>query len=152
MAVFLGHGEKGVLLNPDDAGANVFYSGALSNVGRGKEALERVETALRLNPIPPPFYLSTLGRAYLIEGRIAEAIGAYRQAVERLPDYLPAQLGLILAYMEAGREEEGRAQAHHVLRINTTFSSSSDSWVVRQSDEVLRERIISLFRKAGLPE
>ena len=114
--------------------------------------MERIAIALRLNPLPPHWYLHALGSAYRMVGRFEEAIGAYRQALERLPDYLTSRLGLTLAYMEAGREEEGRAQANHVLRINPGFSLSSDSNVVRYKEPARRERIISLLRKAGLPE
>ena len=60
--------------------------------------------------------------------------------------------GLTISCMLAGMEEEGRAQALHMLRIDPGFSSSSHNLVTAYKDQTERELYISLFRKAGLPE
>ncbi|MCZ6558953.1 MAG: tetratricopeptide repeat protein [SAR324 cluster bacterium] len=146
------HGQRALALNPDDADSTTNFASVLARVGRGVEALDRMETALRLNPFPPYFYLRVLGIVYRSLGRFEEAIEVYRKCVEHLPDYFVAQIGLTLAYMDAEREEEGRAQAHHILRINPSFSSSSNPYLVQYKDLVQREQFVTLLRKAGLPE
>ncbi len=54
--------------------------------------------------------------------------------------------------METGKENEGRAQARQVLRIDTGYSASSSYYVLQVKDPAIRERYIALLRKAGLPE
>ncbi len=146
------HGELAVTLNPDSADSNMYFSSALQGVGRGEEAMERIAIAMRLNPFPSDLYLRFLGSALLSVGRFEEAIAAYCRCVEGLPDYYNARIGLTLAYMEAGREEEAQVQARHVLRINQDFSSSSSQFVTSYKDPATRERYIALLRNAGLPE
>jgi adenylate cyclase len=146
------YGERGFNLNPDDSDANGVLAYILGNVGRPEEALQRMESAMRLNPFPQGFYLGNLGGIYRSLGRIQDAIATFRICLERIPDHFPAQIGLTLAYMEAGREEEGRAQARHVLRIAPGFSSSSDTYLVQYKDPEERKRLAALLRKAGLPE
>ena len=148
----LEYGKQAVALNPDDCDSNAIFSLALNRTGRGEEALERIETALRLNPIPPYWYLRHLGGAYRAAGRFDDAIAVFRKCVERNPNDFPAHFGLTTSYMLAGMEEEGRAQASHMLRINPGYSSSSHSLVVSYKYQTERERYISLLRKAGLPE
>ena len=78
--------NQALALNPDDCDSNMRLSQILSRVGRGEEALERIETALRLNPIPPYPHLRALGAAYRSLGRFQEAVAVFRKCVERLPN------------------------------------------------------------------
>ena len=55
-------------------------------------------------------------------GRYEEAIAAYKRALTRNPNLLPAHLDLAVIYSELGREEEARAEAAEVLRINPKYS------------------------------
>jgi len=148
----LEYGERGVNLNPDDADSNAVFAGLLVRAGRGEDALERIEIALLLNPLPPNWYLNVLGGAYRSLERFEEAIAVFRECVERSADEMGANFGLTLSYMLAGREKEGRAQARHVLRINPDFSSSSEPYVTSYRDPATRERYATLLRKAGLPD
>ena len=74
------------------------------------------------------------------------------KCVKRNPKDFNSHFGLTTSYMFADREEEGRAQARHMLRIDPSFSSSSHRLVKIYKDHTERERYISLLRKAGLPE
>ena len=148
----MAHGERAEDLNPDDADAKAVYSGTLACVGRGADALERIETALRLSPFPPSWYMIRLAVAYLSLGRFEEAIAAYLVCLRDITNWGSAHLGLTLAYMELGREEEGRAQARQLLRILPNFSSSLHPRVTSFADPATRERYTALLVKAGLPE
>ena len=96
--------------------------------------------------------MRTLGAAYRSVGRFEDAVAVFQKCVERLPNDFPSHFGLTISYMLAGMEEEGRTQARHMLRINPGFSSSSNNLVTSYNVETERERYITLFRKAGLPE
>jgi adenylate cyclase len=146
------HGQQAVALNPDSADSYLFFSGALQCVGRGEEAMDQIETALRLNPYPPVLYLRFLGGALLSVGRFEEAIAAFRKCLAGVPNMGNANIGLTLAFMEAGEEENARAQALQLLRIRPEFSASASPFVNSYKNPDTRERYISLLRKAGLPE
>jgi tetratricopeptide (TPR) repeat protein len=146
------HGEQAVALNPDSADANMFFCGGLLSVGRGAEALERIEVALRLNPFPSDLYLRFLGDALLAVGRIDDAIAVLCRCVANIPGLTNAQIALTLAYMAAGRIDEGKAQAEEVLRFLPDFSSSSNSYVRGHKDLETRRRLTDQLLGAGLPE
>ena len=148
----LEHGQQAVSLNPDSADSNASFSGGLASAGRGAEAMERIEVALRLNPYPPALYLRYLGGAFMSLGRFGEAIAALRRCVAVVPNMITAQIGLTLAYMEAGQEEEGKAQATQVLRILPEFSSSANPIVNSYKNPATRKRYVNLLSMAGLPE
>src|SRR5262245_14555956 len=54
---------------------------------------------MRLNPRSPPFYLTTLGWAYRMTGRYAEAINTLKEAVRQNPNHLGAHLQLAFSYL-----------------------------------------------------
>jgi tetratricopeptide (TPR) repeat protein len=60
--------------------------------------------------------------AYFRIGRVEEAIGAFKRVLTRNPDFLPTYLALAMSYMVLGREEESRAEAAEILRLNPQFS------------------------------
>jgi adenylate cyclase len=53
----IAEGERAIALDPNDADRYASQAEALNSVGRSKDALRRIEQAMRLNPRYPPFYL-----------------------------------------------------------------------------------------------
>ena len=51
------------------------------------KAISSLQTALRLNPYPPPYYYGHLGNAYRHTGRYDEAIPAYKKAIQISPNF-----------------------------------------------------------------
>jgi predicted CXXCH cytochrome family protein len=71
-----------------------------------KEGIARLEQALRrLTPTGPEFYFD-LAQAYLSEGRQADAIRLYREALRHAPDFVPALRSLGAALTREGQPEE----------------------------------------------
>jgi tetratricopeptide (TPR) repeat protein len=119
-------------------------------VGRREEAIPLFREALRLNPKPPNVYYRHFGVALRDSGQYDEAIAVARRAIEREPNDLVAYLCLASSYGLAGRDEEARAAAKEVLRINPTFSLERLTQTTPHKDPVVRERFIDALRKAGL--
>jgi len=46
----------------------------------------------------------------------------YKKAIERAPNFLPAHSQLVATYIYLAREDEARAEAEEVLKINPKFS------------------------------
>jgi len=66
--------------SPMDADAHWRYGAALAQLGHDEEAIQEVQTAIRINPRYALYYI-TLGRIYEREGRKAEAISNFQKAL-----------------------------------------------------------------------
>ena len=126
-------------------------AGPQSKIGRLEEAITSFEKAVRLNPIPPGWYLRNLARCYRMIGRYEDSISTYKAALDRSPDDLYAQAGLTATYSVAGRLNEARAQAAEVLRVQPKFSSERYAKTFPFRDKTETDWLIAALRKAGLP-
>ncbi len=139
-------------LSPNSAHVNIWTAFVLSFCGRAEEAIVWARRALRLCPVCPAFFLVVLGRAYLIYGRHEEAIAAYKGALARDAESVPARAGLARTYVQSGREEEARAVAREILKIDPRFSLRDVQGRLPYKDQALRDAAIADLRQAGLPE
>jgi adenylate cyclase len=87
-----------------------------------------------------------------VTGRLAEAVSAYKKAIQREPNNLFAHINLAGTYSLLGLEKEARAEAAEVLRLNPKFSLDFWARVSGFRDRTETEKIIAALRKAGLPE
>src|SRR5712692_1224471 len=142
--------EKAIALDPNYAEAYVTLADMLCFAGQPEPAVGLVEQAMRLNPRYPPYYLWSLGHAYRLLGRSEEAITALRNLVMQNPDHLTAHVLLAATYSEVGREEEARAEAAEILRINPNYSLALVQERVPYKDSALCDRQLTALRKAGL--
>jgi adenylate cyclase len=143
------HGKRAVELDPNGAEANLWYGGALLFASRPKEAIPQFQKVLRLNPNASTWALIFLGHALRNAGRPEEAVSAYKKALKRAPDHLVGHIALVVTYTVMGREEEARAEAQEVLRINPKFSLSK--WKKRAlnfKDPAENDMIINAMNKA----
>ncbi|MDP6350799.1 MAG: adenylate/guanylate cyclase domain-containing protein [Alphaproteobacteria bacterium] len=126
--------EKGVALHPNDSLCIALLGMYSSMAGRPEKALALVEQALSLNPHPPPWYFQALGYAYLFSGRTGDAISSLRQCVEQIPEFLPARVGLVFAFLMNGQEAEAEAQVRDIIRISPNFDFGK--YAVRRSPDI----------------
>ncbi|MFO8164073.1 MAG: tetratricopeptide repeat protein, partial [Desulfatiglandales bacterium] len=144
--------EKAVTLNPNAADARCFFGIILHYNGRHDEAIQAITKAIRLNPFPPNWYFMNLGRAYSHAGQYEEAIAALQKALQMSPDNLPALTHLAATYSLSGREQEARAEAAEILRVNPKFSLQYFAKTTPHKNPADKELVINALRKAGLPE
>jgi adenylate cyclase len=88
--------------------------------------------------------------SYYQTGRYEEAIVTSKRATAFNPDFLFAHLTLAASYAELDREEEARAEAAEVLRINPKFSLEAWGQRVPFKDQARLERSLAALRKTGL--
>jgi tetratricopeptide (TPR) repeat protein len=144
------HAERGLALDPNSY--MVLYNGAsaLAFSGRVEESIPLFQKALRLNPFPPAMFFSRMSVVYNQAGRFAEAVEQAKKAVERDPKNFTTYLSLAAACILAGREEEGRAAAKEVLKINPMFSVEQFAKTLPFKDKSHVQSAINTLRKAGL--
>ena len=143
------HLRRAFDLNPNDADALAMKGRLLTVHGRHEEALVCLETAVRLNPLHPTWYMAPFGIALYSLRRFAEAAQAFQRFPRRSP-WSNARLAACHAQLE--RMAEAKAAAAEVLRVQPDFSTEvfmRESVLLERAEdqELLREGLT----KAGLP-
>jgi adenylate cyclase len=146
----IAEGERGVTLMPGGATVLSYYGMSLLYGGRPEEAIPVLQKAIRLNPLGESNNFLFLGHTYRATGRFEEAISEYKKALQRASDSIHAHLGLAATYIMMGREQEARAEAAEVLRINPKFSVDSFAKRLTYKDQSVTDKYIDALRKVGL--
>ncbi|MBI5967326.1 MAG: adenylate/guanylate cyclase domain-containing protein [Deltaproteobacteria bacterium] len=146
----IAEGERAVALNPGGTDALSEYAWSLNQAGRWKEAIPLFQKAIRLNPFGKSSLYRGFGSALRNTGRFEEAVSAFKKAIQRSPNDIMSHIGLAATYSRMGREEEARAEAAEVLRINPKFSLDDYAKKLPSRDQPRRDEYINALRKAGL--
>jgi adenylate cyclase len=139
----LAQGKKAVALNPNSARAHLYLGKVHTFASRWEQSIPEYKIAIRLNPIPPGHYFWSLGLSYGATGQYDEAIKWCEKAIHMEPDDLMARIMMTAVYSWSGRDEEARAEAAEVLRIDPNFS-------LEKFAKKAGARLVSALRKAGL--
>jgi adenylate cyclase len=146
----IAEGERALALAPNSDFVHAALAFTLRYAGRPEEAIGLYKKAIRLNPIPPVWYVWGLGFSHFILGQYEEAIAEFRKALHRAPHSQFSHLILAAIYSELGREEDARAAAAEVLRINPTFSLERWAKTHMYKNQADIDRVVEALRKAGL--
>jgi adenylate cyclase len=142
-------GRHAVVLDPNNADAQLFLSITLSALGRGKESLNYIRSAIRLNPHPSTLYLMALGVSYYVLGQFEEAIEAFQRGVELSPLFPPNQAYLAITYLRLERKEEALAAWRSHLTL-TNAGPCTAFWIeetLRTAHTNALERLDQLIRR-----
>jgi adenylate cyclase len=143
-------GERAVALDPGAWSLLLNYANSLTIAGRPEEAIPLIQKAIRVNPFGPFFLYSDFGVALRDTGRFEEAVSAFKKAIQLAPDNLTPRFRLASTYIMMGREEEARAEAAEILRINPKYSVDSYAKTSPYKDPSQIEKVVAAVRKAGL--
>jgi len=142
----IAEGEKALALAPNSADVVNIYAIILTYSGRWHEAIPFYREAIRLNPKPPNNYYRHFAMALREAGQYDEAISLLKKAIGQEPNDSLAYLGLTTVYSYAGRQEEARAAAREILRLNPKFlierlpqGTHRDLAIVEHENEALRK-------------
>ena len=139
----IAEGEKAVALNPNSALAHMNLGKVLTFAYKWEKSIPEYIKAIRLNPIPPNRYLWSLGLSYGFMGQYEEAITWCEKAIHQEPNSLFAHIMMAVVYSWSGRDEDARAEAAEVLRLNPQFS-------LEKLEKKAGKRLVDALRKAGL--
>ena len=118
-----------MLLGPN----NSFVVGVASDVAlfcdRPHDMIELLNKAMRLCPIYPAWYPSSLAWAYLLMDRREDTIASAKTSSGIDPDYPFNYMVLAIAFAESKREQEARTAIEDLLRIDpiTPFAPSPNA-------------------------
>ncbi len=116
--------------------------------GKAGEATEEFMIARRRNPFPPNWILNYSAAAYRVNGEYEKAIEILQQVIKTSPDMWLSHFELAACYGLLGREEEARAAAAEVLRVDPNFSIAKV--MIAYRDKADKLRTIEVLRKVGL--
>ena len=145
-------GERAVELEPNSADVINAYASILSFIGKPEEAIPFYKEALRLNPKPPSSHIHLFAIALRDSGRYEEAVVQATRAIEQEPNNLVANVVRTSSLSLAGRDEEARAAAKEILRVNPKFSVARYQKRSPHKDRAVAKRYCDALRKAGLPD
>jgi adenylate cyclase len=140
--------ERALELNPNDWESRAIWGSVMLYVGKPKEAIQSLETALRFNPGMDVDRLFELGLAYYLEKRYDDAINTLEHSVGRNPEHAFLYIALAATYARAGRPEEAGQAATKVRRLDPFFEVESFGTRFRNPQD--RESIAQGLREAGL--
>jgi TolB-like protein/class 3 adenylate cyclase/Flp pilus assembly protein TadD len=145
--------KEAIALEPGDSWSYVHMAIGLAAAGRPDEAIAHINTAMRLDPHPPPVFLYYLGLAQFSARRFNEAAASLEQATKLGPDYEAAFLLLGATYGQLGRTQEAASAVarYDAIRVQRGFIpvtlESADSYLYGAPRELVREGL----RIAGVP-
>ena len=143
-------GERALALDPGGPNTLLNYAVILKRVGRPEEALPLNQRAIRLDPLGSTTAYCHLGDTLRDTGRFAEAVSAYKKAIQHEANNIMAHVGLAATYSLMGREKEAHAEAAEVLRINPKFSLDYYAKIVAYKDQSQTDKLVDALGKAGL--
>ena len=135
--------EKALYLDPNSSTAHYGMGKVLTFANRNEEAISEYKKAIRLNPIPPNSYFWSLGLSCAIVGQYEEAIEWCEKSIRQEPDSLMARIMMTVVYSWSGRDDDARAQAADVRRINPNFS-------LERFAKRAGPKMVNALRKSGL--
>jgi tetratricopeptide (TPR) repeat protein len=142
--------QRAIELNPSFADGYALMGGIYNYAGQSAKAIPLLRTALRLNPDGGYLYHLILGRAYLYENDVEQALLNLREAAARNPVDLETRLHLAAALAAAGDHAAAQWEAAEVRSIATEFSIKEWLATYPMSSPRYRQRLTELLIAAGL--
>jgi adenylate cyclase len=139
-------------LNPSSATAHGYLGRVLSWAGRDREAITKLEEAIRLSPYDPQnaIFLANIGLCHFLAGRFAQAVDFLSKALKERPNYLGTKRLLCASLALAGRLDQSRKLLDDILGEQPDLSID---WLKRTAPyptTAMLEQFLVGIRKAGL--
>ncbi len=140
--------ERAIELNPNDANSYHILGFVLLWSGLTDEAIDALETVLRLDSGTRSNTWMHLGLAYYLKGQYTKALGALETGVIRRPDFAGYHLALAATYGRMGRDTDAAQAAEAALRLDPFFEADTYGTVFRNLED--KKAIVEGLRMAGL--
>jgi TolB-like protein/DNA-binding winged helix-turn-helix (wHTH) protein len=145
----LAHLDTAIRLNPSYAEAYALKGDIQINLGRPKESVPLLRTALRLQPEANHMYFMELGRAYFFLGDAEQARVNLREAIARNPVNLEAHVYLA-ATLSRAADPDAAWEAEEIRSLQPTFKISSWLDTYPMTDAGQRAQLVAALSALGL--
>lgn len=141
----LRHMKVAAELAPHHADLLADYADTLVHDSNFSAAEEKIDEAIRLNPVPPDEYLWTLGGIHFFRGRFEEALNALTQ----MRNQDPALRLMAAAAAMGGRMDLARKYRQRALELQPDFSVARWASRMPQRDPADVDFYVEALRQAG---
>ena len=145
--------DSALHLDPNMAHAWMWSAATSVWVGDGRSAVEKITRGAALSPYDPLMYFSNsvAGMAYLADGQYERAVEYAYLSLRESKNYAAGHRHLVIALMLAGRPDEARSAAHHLLAVepNVTVERFRSRFPGRDSPQA--RLYCEALSEAGVP-
>ena len=143
--------DRSISLNPNSAGVLADSTEALVYLGRMDEGITRIQTAIRLNPHHPDWYLWTLAWARYFAGEYEAGLEAI-QSMANMPNLARRTHAALLVRL--GRVDEAREVIAKLVEFapDYTIEMQQHSLAGKFRDQSAADRFLDDLRVARLPD
>jgi DNA-binding winged helix-turn-helix (wHTH) protein/TolB-like protein/Flp pilus assembly protein TadD len=142
--------RKALELDRSYADAYALMGGIYTYTGQAPRTIPLLRTAMRLNPDGGYLYYQILGRAYLFENDIEQAIINLREAAARNPVDLETRVYLAAASVAAGDRTAAEWEAEEIRTLDAGFSMRRWLETYPMTSARHKEKLSGLLAKMGL--
>jgi DNA-binding winged helix-turn-helix (wHTH) protein/TolB-like protein/Flp pilus assembly protein TadD len=139
--------QRAIELDRSFADAYALQGGVHTYLGDPAKAIPLLRTAMRLNPDGGYLYFLVLGRAYLFEDDIEQALINLRAALLRNPVDVETRVLLAASLMAAGDHAAARWEADEIRSLQPEFSIRAWLETYPMTSPRLRQRLVALFAR-----
>jgi adenylate cyclase len=144
--------EKAIELAPSDSWAMAFLGLVCIYGGKAERALTVLNTAMRLSPHPPSWYIESVGMAKLWTGDLAGAEAAAEENLRLFPDDAISHMHLATVYGFQDRHEDAARLIDILKRKFSDYDIGTVIYSERYREREKLDKVIGVLRTAGLPE
>ena len=137
-------------LNRSYADAYALMAGIYTYTGEANRSIPLLRKALRLRPDGGYLYFLILGRAYLFENDLQQALINLREALKRNPDDLEAHVYLAATLVAEGDRSAAQWEADEIRSREADFSMRGWLETYPLASAPYRQRLLDLTSKLGL--
>jgi TolB-like protein/Flp pilus assembly protein TadD len=152
----IAEGEKAIALAPNIACNKAILAQTMLFAGNFERAITLVNSAMRLNPIYPSWYLQPFAMAHAMIGEHDKAIELNQELLNRQKkaggDIIGPYLGLAVSSISLGREDDAKTYVKEILELDPNYSLGRFQNLRLFKDKLHMKRNFEALRKAGLPE
>ena len=140
--------KRAIAINPSEPDSHAGLGDALLWNGNVEGAIKSLETATAIDPRLSAEDLFSLGVAYFLGGRSADAALVLERVVTRKEGNPFIYAMLAAAYAESGRDQDSRSAAAEVRKLNPFFDVARFGSLFKKTEH--RDKLAAALKKTGL--
>jgi DNA-binding winged helix-turn-helix (wHTH) protein/cytochrome c-type biogenesis protein CcmH/NrfG len=142
--------RRAIALDASFADAYALLGGIYTYIGQPGESIPLLRTAMRLKPDGGYLYFLLLGRAYLFQDDVEQALINLRAAAMRNPADVETRAYLAAALAASGEHSRARWESDEIRALRPDFSAQAWLATYPMADARQERRLASLLADAGL--